>query len=317
MSTTIPGIHHVTAIAGDAQRNLDFYTGSLGLRLVKLTINYDAPDTYHFYYGDGQGRPGTILTFFPWPGAPRGRFGTGQTTTVSFSVPLDSLDYWLSRLNERGVDVHGPYSRLSEPSIKFEDPDGLSLEMVGNADPAPSGVWERSPVPAKAAIRGISGVTMSEAGYERTAALLTSVLGFRTASEAGNQFRYEVGAGGPGARVDIDCVSEGALGRVAVGTVHHVAWRVADDDAQQFWLQDLRRRGYNVSAVRDRTYFHSIYFHEPGGVLFEIATDPPGFAVDESTETLGRKLVLPSWLESQRGVIEASLPRVTLPRVEE
>ena len=316
MNLTIPGIHHVTAIAGDAQRNLDFYTGSLGLRLVKLTINYDAPDTYHFYYGDGQGRPGTILTFFPWPGAAPGRNGTGQTTTVSFSVPPDSLDYWLSRLSERGVATRGPYVRLGEPAIKFEDPDGLSLEMVGNADPDPSAVWEMSPVPAMAAIRGFSGVTLSEAGYERTAAMLTGILGFRLVSEAGNQFRYETGEGGPGARVDVDCVSEGSLGRIAVGTVHHVAWRVADDEAQQFWLQDLRRRGSNVSAVRDRTYFHSIYFHEPGGVLFEIATDPPGFTVDESTETLGSKLVLPSWFESQRGVIEATLPRVTLPKVE-
>ncbi len=313
MSNDILGIHHVTAIASDPQRNIDFYTGVLGLRLVKLTVNFDDPRSYHLYYGDEPGHPGTLLTFFAWPGVPNGRQGTGQVTVTSFSIPQGSLDYWIERLSQQGVSSTGPVSRFDETVLSLQDPDGLALELVAHRQAELRPAWKEGPVPAEDAIRGIHTVTLSEDGYERTAKLLTETLGFRPRSSENNVFRYEVGAGGSGAYVDVRCAPELRRGHVAGGTVHHVAWRTPDDEREQAWRGTLAGLDLNVTPVLDRKYFHSIYFREPGGILFEIATDPPGFTVDEPIEQLGTHLELPPWLEPHRKELDQVLPALRLP----
>ena len=311
----ILGLHHVTAIAGDPQQNVDFYAGVLGLRLVKLTINYDDPTTYHLYYGDGQGHPGTIMTFFPWPGAMPGRIGTGQLTVTSFAVPEKSLGYWNDRLKKQGTSVQEAISEFDENVLFFTDPDGLQLELIATPNANPDRAWNRGTVPMDFAIRGFHHVTLSENGYERTASLLTNTLGFKRTQEQGARFRYAANGGAPGTMVDLICAHEGRPGRVAVGTVHHVAWRTPTNEQQRQWRETIRDLKYNVTPIIDRTYFHSIYFHEPGGVLFEIATDPPGFAVDEPADKIGSSLVLPSWLEGERGELERILPPIRLPKL--
>lgn len=310
----IKGLHHVTAIAGEPQTNIDFYTGVVGLRLVKLTVNFDDPATYHLYYGDGQGHPGTILTFFPWPGAYRGRIGTGQLTVTSFAVPEKALPYWRERLRKRGVEFEDARSDFGEEMLFLRDPDGLQLELVSTSNAEPDRAWEQGPVPTEHAIRGFHHVTLSENGYQRTASLLTDTLDFKQIGNHGNRFRYAVGNGAPGATVDLVCAPEGRPGRVAVGTVHHVAWRTATDAEQAQWRDTLTEREYDVTPIIDRQYFHSIYFREPGGVLFEIATDFPGFATDETVERLGSSLKLPPWLEESRSELERLLPRIELPK---
>jgi len=312
----IEGLHHVTAIAGEPQTNINFYTGVIGLRLVKLTVNFDDPTAYHLYYGDGQGHPGTIMTFFPWPGAVKGRIGTGQLTVTSFAVPEKSLPYWRERLRKRGVEFDEATSDFGEELLFLRDPDGLQLELVSTSNANPDRVWERGPVPTEHAVRGFHHVTLSENGYERTASLLTQTLEFRQIAKEGNRFRYTAGNNGPSAIVDLVCAPEGRPGRVAVGTVHHVAWRTATDDEQVQWRATLTKCDYDVTPIIDRQYFHSIYFREPGGVLFEIATDPPGFATDETVERLGTSLKLPPWLEEDRPELERLLPRVELPRID-
>ena len=311
----IEGLHHVTAIAGEPQSNINFYTGVLGLRLVKLTVNFDDPTTYHLYYGDGQGHPGTILTFFPWPGAYAGRIGTGQLTVTSFAVPEKSLAYWRERLRKRGIEFEDARSDFGEEMLFLRDPDGLQLEVVSTSNANPDRVWERGPVPTEHAIRGFHRVTLSENGYERTASLLTDTLGFKQIAKVGNRFRYVVADGVPSAIVDLICAPEARPGRIAVGTVHHVAWRTATDDEQVRWRDTLIEHEYDVTPIIDRQYFHSIYFREPGGVLFEIATDPPGFATDETVERLGTSLKLPARLEAARPELEQLLPTVELPKV--
>ncbi len=313
MTKEIPGIHHVTAIAGEPQQNLEFYAGFLGLRLVKLTVNYDDPETYHLYYGDEDGHSGTILTFFPWPGAPRGRKGAGQVTTTSFSIPRDSVSYWVERLGKHGIGFTGPVDRFGEQLISFSDPDSLNLELVAHAGESRRG-WSRGPVPREHAIRGFFGVTLSEEGYERTSSLLTETMGFNLIKQEGNRFRYAVRSGGPGALVDLLCQPDARPGAVSVGTVHHVAWRTPDDEQQKKWREELVEAGLNVRPVIDRKYFHSIYFREPGGVQFEIATDPPGFIIDERKEELGTRLMLPPQLEPLRAHLDQVLPRVKLPK---
>jgi glyoxalase family protein len=307
----ITGIHHVTAIAGDPQRNLDFYAGTLGLRFVKRTVNFDDPGTYHFYFGDGDARPGSLLTFFPWPGAPRGRHGAGQATAVAFSILKDAMGFWVDRLKARGVALDGPRTRFGEESAGFQDPDGLRLELVANDDTRVP--WADGPVAPERAIRGIHSVTLTEEGFERTAALVERTLVFRRTRESAAHLRYELGAGGAGAVVNVESTPDLPRGRIAVGTVHHVAWRVAGDEEQEEWRKKIALAGLNVTPVIDRKYFHSIYFREPGGVLFEIATDGPGFAVDEPAADLGSRLVLPPWLEPQRTEIEVALPPLRVP----
>jgi glyoxalase family protein len=289
----IPGIHHVTALAGDPQRNLDFYTGVLGLRLVKLTVNFDDPGTYHLYYGDAQGTPGTILTFFPWPGAPKGRQGAGQTSSIAFAAPAASLAYWAERLGNPSANGR----------IAFHDPDGLPLEIVAEGDGGGN------------AITGFHGVTLSESGYESTARLLTETFGYRLISEEGNRFRYAAAVpDAKAAHIDLLCQPDARNGAMGVGTVHHVAFRAESDAIQREWQKEIGRLKYNVTPVLDRQYFHSIYFREPGGVLFEIATDPPGFTTDETPGNLGTHLKLPPWLEVNRAEIERILPPLRLPK---
>jgi glyoxalase family protein len=311
MRQPISGIHHVTAIASDPQRNLDFYTQVLGLRLVKRTVNFDDPGTYHFYFGDETGTPGTILTFFPWPMAPRGKAGVGQVTVTSFAVPEGSLGFWERRLIAAGAPTGREGKRLGEEVLSFADPDGLKLELVATPLTKTKQPWVDASVPAEHAVDGFHSVTLCEQGYEHPARVLES-MGFRKVAEVGNRFRFEVGGGGAGTRADVLCASEAPHGRIAAGSVHHVAWRVTDDDAQKAWREHLVTQDLDVTPVRDRCYFHSIYFLEPGGVLFELATDPPGFATDETVEKLGEALKLPIWLEPHRAQIEQELAPIQL-----
>ena len=315
MDKRIPGIHHITAIASDPQRNLDFYTQALGLRLVKLTVNFDDPGTYHFYFGDETGRPGTILTFFPWARAPRGRQGTGQVTTISFSIPQGGLAYWQERLASEGISTAQPQRRFDEQVLAFSDPDGLQLELVAHPGAEARPGWAGGPVPAEFAIRGFSGAALTVDDYELTADVLTNVLGFRLVEQEGQRYRYAVGEGADLARVDLINAPELPQGQIAAGTVHHIAWRTPGDEQQLAWRTELQQVGLQVTPVRDRQYFHSIYFYEPNGILFEIATDPPGFATDETPETLGTHLKLPPWLEPQRATLENKLPKLWLPGV--
>jgi catechol 2,3-dioxygenase-like lactoylglutathione lyase family enzyme len=314
MSAETTGIHHVTAIAGEPQRNVDFYAGLLGLRVVKKTVNFDDPGTYHLYYGDGRGAPGSIMTFFPWAGAPRGRIGAGQLTVTSFSVPAASLGYWTERLVEGGGRFEKPEERLGETVLRFSDPDGLRLELVAAGEERREG-WDEGPAPAEHAARGFHHVTLAVADPPRTAKLMTDTLGFRQTGEAEGRTRYEAGEGGPGNAVDVADGTGFPRGTMGVGTVHHVAFRVPDEEAQLELREKISSLGYNVTPVLDRNYFRSIYFREPGGVLFEIATDPPGFTVDEEPEHLGENLKLPPWLEPRREELERLLPSLRVPAV--
>jgi glyoxalase family protein len=316
MDKGIPGIHHVTAIASDPQRNLDFYTSVLGLRLVKLTVNFDDPGTYHFYFGDEKGQPGTILTFFPWPGARRGRWGNGQVAVTSFSIPDGAIGYWEERLKRNGVTVGQRTHRFDEQALAFVDPDGLQLELVSHADVETNAHWKGGPVPLPYAVRGFHCVTLWEKNHSDTAKLLTDTLGFRLVQQDEQRYRFQATSDGPGAVVDVLHRPDGERGWGGAGTIHHVAWRTYDDAQQLSWQQKIRGQGVNVTPVRDRQYFNSIYFREPGGVLFEIATDPPGFTLDEPVQELGRRLRLPSWLEPRRAEIEGSLPELSLPQAQ-
>lgn len=315
MDKEILGLHHVTAIASDPQRNIDFYVELLGLRLVKVTVNFDEPTTYHLYYGDELGHPGTILTFFAWPGGPIGRIGTGQLTATSFSIPETAISFWMERFKNHNVPFQGPIARFNEQVLSFSDPDGLQLELVAAQDGQLDRVWKNGPVPPEYGLRGFHSVALSEAGHERTASLLTETMGFRRVGQIGSRYRFEVGEGGAGAIVDVLTELGVPRGVVSVGSVHHVAWRTPGDEQQKAWREQLIEAGMNVTPVIDRKYFHSIYYREPGGVLFEIATDPPGFTVDEPAQELGQRLTLPSWLEPQRPEIEETLPPIHLPSV--
>jgi catechol 2,3-dioxygenase-like lactoylglutathione lyase family enzyme len=310
------GIHHVTAIAREPQRNLDFYTGTLGMRLVKLTINYDDPGTYHFYYGDGLGRPGSLLTFFPWTGGRPGRQGTGQVNGIGLAVPSSSLGYWVERLLSRGVKYEGPARRFGEPVLAFTDPDGLMVELIATSRVDRIEGWSDGPVPPRHAVRGVHAVTVWEDGDTGSAPFLTGTMGFRQVAEEENRLRFESGQEGLGTVVELRRAPGFWRGSDGVGTVHHVAFRAADDAVQHARREEIRRLGVGVTEVRDRTYFRSIYFREPGGVLFEIATDGPGFTLDESAAELGTSLKLPAPYESMRPRLEKSLPPLRLPHAE-
>ena len=313
MSRSLPGIHHLTAIASDPQNNVDFHAGVLGLRLVKRTVNFDDPTTYHLYFGDETGSPGTILTFFPWAGVPRGVSGAGQVGVTAFGIPSASVGFWVERLRSHGVSVGDPESRGAETVIAFRDPDGLALELVAAPGSDFFDGWQGGPVPAVHTIRGFHGATFTLATLEPTAALLRDVFGFR--EEAADEQHVRLVAPGEalGRTIDLRIAPPGPRGRLGAGTVHHIAWRAKDLAEQSEWASELTARGLHVTPVQDRQYFQSIYFREPGGILFEIATDPPGFARDEDVERLGSGLMLPPWLEPARGRIERSLVPLRLP----
>ena len=312
------GIHHVSAIAGDPQRCLDFYAGALGMRLVKMTVNFDDPRTYHLYFGDATGTPGSILTFFPWPRSRRGRPGPGMIAGVSLATPLGSLGFWTQRLLERGVPYEGPMSRKEGPEgervLAFTDPDGLRLEIVGTPEEASAG-WEGDVgVPAEHTIRGIHRVTLWEERLESTERTLLDTLGFRNLDEHARTKRYGLGDTVPGASVEVREVGEFIPGVEGPGTAHHVAWRVAGEAGQLELRDRLSRAGLQPTEVIDRQYFRSVYFREPGNVLFELATDGPGFTVDEPVERLGTGLMLPPPYEQQRERIVSRLPTLEIPR---
>ncbi len=328
MNRNIFGIHHVTAITRDPQKNIDFYFNDLGLRLVKLTVNQDDPTSYHLYFGDEAGRPGTILTFFHWPEIPIGRRGVGEVSATSFLIPPDSMDYWMARFKDKKIDFQGPYRRFdNEQIISFKDSDGLHLELVAHESATHStlNAWANGPIPVKHAIRGFYSVTLSVEGYEHTDIILRNELGFLRTKQNKNRFRYEIpktsntnlkkeGEGIIGARiVDILCLPNTQQAVIGIGSVHHVAWRTPTFEQQEYLRNKIVKAGLNATPVIDRYYFHSVYFREPGGILFEIATNPPGFTVDEKREELGSHLVLPPWLESARKDIQKALTNVRLP----
>ena len=306
MKTHVAGLHHLTAIATDAQQNIDFYTGLLGLRLVKKTVNFDDPSAYHLYYGDETGTPGSIITFFYWPGAPRGRIGSGQTTAITLSAPVNSLTYWSDRLQRYDVTAERR-TRFDEEVLAFQDPDGIPIEIVAVATDARSG-WTGAGVPAEFAIRGMHTAELTVRDAQPTEDVLTQHMGYQLVRRDGTRARFEAAPGGSGRYVDVIGDAKAPRGTGGAGTIHHIAYRVADDDAQLEMQALLAGGGYHVSDVRDRDYFHSIYYRERGGILFEIATDVPGFAVDEPVESLGTALKLPKQIESARSRIEQLLP---------
>lgn len=306
MNTPINGLHHLTAIATDAQANIDFYAGLLGLRLVKKTVNFDDPSAYHLYYGDKSGTPGTIITFFYWPGSPRGRIGSGQTTAITLSAPATSLDYWRERLERHEIKAERR-TRFGEEILAFSDPDGIPVEIVAVEHDDRHG-WTGAGIAAEHTIRGMHTAELTVREAKSTEDLLTGLMGYRLVRRDGNRARFEAGAGGSGRYVDVISDSKGPRGSGGAGTIHHIAYRVATDGAQLEMQEHLMNAHYQVSDVRDRDYFHSIYYREHGGILFEIATDVPGFAVDEPLESLGTALKLPKQFQRARAQIEATLP---------
>jgi glyoxalase family protein len=307
MNTLINGIHHVTALASDAQRNVDFYVGILGLRMLKKTINFDAPDVYHLYYGDETGSPGTILTFFPYEGLSRGRKGGGQLTYTAFSIPQASLRYWMDRLKQFGIPYAGPYQRFDESYLRLEDYDGMGVELVATTNDTRPG-WNNGKIPLEYAVRGFHTVSLNEFSVDRTVALLTNPMQHTLVAEEKDRFRFQAGVGGPGNYVDVVYSPKDVRALQGAGSVHHVAFSTDTDETQLAIREELLATGYSPTEVLDRNYFHSIYYREPGGILFEIATNPPGFAIDEPLESLGSSLKLPEWYEPRRAKIEAGLP---------
>jgi glyoxalase family protein len=306
----MPGLHHVTAIAGNHLRNLDFYTRTLGLRLVKRTVNFDDPGTYHFYYGDKTGKPGTILTFFPWEQAGTGRVGVGETQQTAFRVPAHSLGYWTHRFIEKGAAHQALEKRFGESVLPFSDPDGMSLALVGVTDATSDPSWSGSDIPPEHAIRGFHGVTLLLDDASKTGAVLSNVLGMKEAAREGSVIRYRAQSS-PGGLLDIYEAKGFLPGRQGRGSVHHIAFRARDDAEQAEMARKLvTQHNLHPTGQRDRSYFRSVYFREPGGVLFEIATDIPGFAVDEPVDSLGSSLKLPGFLEPRRREIEAALPSI-------
>jgi glyoxalase family protein len=306
------GIHHVTSIAGSARRNLEFYTGTLGLRLVKKTVNFDDPGSYHLYYGDAAGHPGTILTFFPWEGVPPGRLGIGEAQETVFAIPEGSIAYWAHRLVEKGVAHDPPVKRFGATTIAFKDQDGTRLALTGASGVEASPGWSAGAVPAEHAVRGFHSVSLLLAEAGPTAAILTDVFGFVAGGSEGATQRFQARAVGLGGVIDLRTAGEFLSARQGAGSVHHIAFRAADDAEQAAMVRKLTQDHHlRTTEQKDRNYFRSVYFREPGGVLFEIATDPPGFAVDESPDSLGRALKLPPFLEGRRAAIEAALPKLT------
>ncbi len=312
------GLHHLTAIASDPQRNLDFYAGTLGLRFVKRTVNFDDPGTYHLYYGDASGRPGSILTFFPWPTARRGRVGAGQVAETQLAIPIGALAFWLQRLTEHQIAFQGPTRRFDgETVVTFTDNDGMPLALVASDAAAVQPGWDGGVgVPESMSIRGMHAVTIWVHRRPETATVLIGQLGYREFADNALVTRYAVGDGLPGELVDVRELPTGPGGTGGAGTVHHVAFRAADDDAEFGIRSQVTAAGLQITEQIDRTYFRSMYFREPGHVLFELATDAPGFAIDESPEHLGETLQLPSQHEHLRDMLQDRLLPLHRPGVE-
>jgi len=307
MENTILGLHHITAIAGDAQKNFNFYSKILGLRFIKKTVNFDDPGTYHFYFGDEVGSAGTILTFFPWgDGIPQGRRGAGMATEIGYSVPKGSLEFWMERFEKYNVIYNKPAEKFGERYLTFIDPDGLKLELT-EVEADIRKPWTTDEVGADAALRGFHHITLTLNSLEGTARILTDVFGYRLAATEVTRHRFVTDAVENAAIVDIVELKDEKRGHVANGTVHHVAFRVLNDDVLMHFREKVAAAGLSITPQIDRNYFHSLYFREPGGVLFEIATDNPGFMVDEALEDLGKGLKLPAQYESRREDIEAHL----------
>ncbi|HET9717342.1 MAG TPA: ring-cleaving dioxygenase [Pseudolabrys sp.] len=305
------GIHHVTAIAGPAHRNLGFYTGTLGLRLVKKTINFDDPSTYHFYYGDETGHPGTILTFFPWEHVAPGRLGVGETQEILFRVPENSIGYWTHRFIQKGVTHEAVEKRFGETVLSFKDADGTRLALVAVPDIESEPAWSAGGVPADYAIRGFHSISLLLREAGATGEILTNVFGFSEADREGSILRFRTQGTEIGGIVDIRVAGDFPRGQQGGGSVHHVAFRAADDEAELAMMKKLAEdHSIRTTDQKDRNYFRSIYFREPGGVLFEIATDIPGFTIDEPVSSLGESLKLPPRYESRRKDIEAALPAI-------
>jgi glyoxalase family protein len=309
----ITGLHHITCIAGDAQENVDFYSGVLGMRLVKKSVNQDSPGTYHLFYADGVGNPGTDITFFPWPEMSPAKPGIGLAMEVSLAVPLGSLDYWADRLTEHGIPVGEAEMRRGTAALPFTDVHGLPLALHETGDARQFAPWSASPVPADRQIRGLHSVRLWQQDLALSAAFLTGTLGFVDLGSEGEWTAFGLEGGGSGRYLEIREIPDADRGRWGTGGVHHVAWRVPDDGTELEVRARIERARRRPTEVIDRFWFKSVYFLEPGGVLFELATDGPGFTVDEDYATLGERLVLPPWLEAQRGQIEAALPQLKPP----
>lgn len=313
----IKGLHHVTAVTRDAQVNVDFYRNVLGQRFVKKTVNFDVPDSYHLYFADEIGTPGSVLTFFVWPNVKRGIRGNGETAAVAYNIPANSVGFWQDYLEGNGVGLQPTEQRFGIEVLSFDDPDGMRIELVASEASTVVDYWEAGPIPEKHALSGFHSVTLWLDEVEPTADLLINMMGYTLAGQEGNRYRFTGVSESLASTLDIlhrpvqpeDMPDEAVFG---AGSIHHIAFRVPTDEEQLEYQSVLRGAGYSVTPVRDRKYFHSIYYHEPGGVLFEIATEPPGFAIDEPVAQLGESLKLPEWFESNRIAIEQSLPPLTL-----
>ncbi|WP_022834425.1 ring-cleaving dioxygenase [Salisaeta longa] len=308
------GLHHATAFAGDPQENIDFYVGVLGLRLVKRSVNQDAPDTYHLFYADGDGTPGTDLTFFPMPGVPGREPGVGQIVELGLGVPTGSLDYWEERLRAHDVTVRERETRFGEATLPFVDPHGLWLALVATDDARDGAPWTDSPVPATHQIKGMHAARLWERTLGPTETLLTDVMGFEKLGEENGWHRYSSRGGHSGSIVDIELHPNKQRSRGGPGSMHHIAWRMRDDAHELATRAAVQDAGLRPTEQIDRFWFRSVYFREPGGALFELATDDPGFTRDEAADALGEALILPPWLEEKRDQIEAALPPLTIPR---
>jgi glyoxalase family protein len=307
------GIHHISAMVNDAQRTIDFYSGVLGLRLVKKTINFDRPEVYHLYFGNETGQPGTVITFFPWPKQLKGRIGTGQVGVTSYVIPGGAIKFWENRLQLFGIKFTSS-NRFGERYLKFNDPDGLQLELVERNE-GPINTWSFGVFQKENAIKGFGGAVLFSAQPHRTTDMLENVLGMECLGQEEEFLRFKA-EGQLGNTIDIK-LNPSVRGLMGAGTVHHIAWRAKDEEDHQRWRSLLIEKGYYPTEILDRNYFKALYFHEEGGILFEIATDPPGFAVDEPAAELGTKLMLPSWLESKREELEETLPPVEVRVLEE
>lgn len=308
----IQGLHHITAVAREPQRNVNFYRNILGQRLIKKTVNFDVPDTYHFYYADYLGTPGSVMTHFAWPKTRRAVRGNGTTAALAYNLPAGSLGFWQEYLKGQNIKTEPIETRFGAGVLSFDDPDGLRIELIESAPIAGIQPWPEGPIPAAHELQGFHSTTLWLEDIQPTADLLTQHMGYTFAGQEANRYRFIAEQGTPGSVLDLLHRPGGNQAVFGAGSIHHIAFRVPNDETELAYQASLRQAGFGVTPVRDRSYFHSIYFNEPGGVLFEIATNTPGFDLDESQETLGEALKLPEWLEPQRPEIEQGLAPLSL-----